>query len=184
MQDLTSSRLQAPSLISCGGQEKINHLPLLIRCPIIIGPSDFDFNLAFIHSPPITATILFSSKNRFQIRYIMKNPAINSAVLNREATFLHQFFDVPATEGVGQIPTIALQDHVVLKMSAFERCGCHDGFPSNSLRRPHHAFCNRTRISPPLACMTAGSRDRRIARSFGSNFEIVGMIEREWNGLQ
>jgi hypothetical protein len=59
----------------------------------------------------------------------MKDPAINGAVINREATFLHQFFDVPVTEGVGEIPTNALQDHVLLKMPTFEGYGCHDGLP-------------------------------------------------------
>lgn len=74
---------------------------------------------------------------------------MNSAVINREATFLHQFFDVPVIEGVGQIPTNALQDHVVLKMSAVDGCGCHDGLPSNSLRATHQAICDRT--SPCLS---------------------------------
>jgi hypothetical protein len=42
----------------------------------------------------------------------MKDSAIDGAVINGEATFLHQFFDVPVTEGVREIPTNALQDHV------------------------------------------------------------------------
>ena len=40
-----------------------------------------------------------------------------------------QFFDVPVTEGICEIPTNALQDHVLLKMPAFEGYGCHDGLP-------------------------------------------------------
>jgi hypothetical protein len=59
----------------------------------------------------------------------MKDPAIDSAVIHGETSFLHQFFDVPVTEGVCEIPTNALQDHVLLKMPAFEGYGCHDGLP-------------------------------------------------------
>jgi hypothetical protein len=59
----------------------------------------------------------------------MKDSAIDGAVINGEATFLHQFFDVPITEGVREIPTNALQDHVFLKMSALEGYFCHDGLP-------------------------------------------------------
>ena len=42
----------------------------------------------------------------------MEDSAIDGAVINREATFLHQFFDVPVTEGVREIPTNPLQDNV------------------------------------------------------------------------
>jgi len=59
----------------------------------------------------------------------MKDPTINGAVVNGESTFLHQFFDVPVTERIREIPTNALQDHVLLEMSAFEGYGCHDGLP-------------------------------------------------------
>jgi len=50
----------------------------------------------------------------------MKAPAIDGTVIHGETPFLHQFFDVPVTEGVGKIPTNALQDQVLLEMSAFE----------------------------------------------------------------
>ncbi len=88
--------------------------------------------------------LLFKPKSRFQLWEVMKDPAMNGAVVNREATFLHQFIDAPVTEGVGQRPTNALQDHVLLNMSAFEACGCHDGFPSNSFRVTRQAMCDRT----------------------------------------
>jgi len=45
----------------------------------------------------------------------MNDLAIDGAVVDGEPMFCHQFFDVPITERIGQIPTYALQDHVVLK---------------------------------------------------------------------
>ena len=59
----------------------------------------------------------------------MKDPAIDGTVIIGKATFLHQFFDVPVTEGVCEIPANALQDHVFLKMPAFEGYVWHDGLP-------------------------------------------------------
>jgi len=59
----------------------------------------------------------------------MKHSAIDGAVIHGEAPFSHQFFDVPVTEGVGEIPTNTLEDYVVLKMSTFEGYGCHASLP-------------------------------------------------------
>jgi len=59
----------------------------------------------------------------------MNDPAIDGAVVNGESTFLHQFFNIPVTKGVCQIPTNALQEHVLLKMSSLEGYGCHDALP-------------------------------------------------------
>jgi hypothetical protein len=50
----------------------------------------------------------------------MQNPTIDGAVIHGEAPFCHQFFNIPITEGVGQISTNTLEDHVVLKMSSLE----------------------------------------------------------------
>jgi len=69
-----------------------------------------------------------------QLWRIMKDPAIDRAVIYRESTFLHQFFDVPITKSIREIPTNALEDHVVLKMSAFEGYRWHIRSP---LKRPH-----------------------------------------------
>ena len=52
-----------------------------------------------------------------------------AAGVNGESTFFHQFFNIPVTEGVRQIPTHALQDHVFLKMPAFEGYVCHNELP-------------------------------------------------------
>jgi len=37
-----------------------------------------------------------------------------------------------------------LQDHVLLKMPAFEGYGCHAGLPEKGLRLTHPAICDRT----------------------------------------
>jgi hypothetical protein len=37
-------------------------------------------------------------------------------VLDREPPFGHQFFNVPITEGVGEIPPHTLEDHILLNM--------------------------------------------------------------------
>jgi hypothetical protein len=43
-----------------------------------------------------------------------------------------------------------LQDHVMLKMSAFEGYGCHDDLPSSRLRLTHPAICDRTLMGDPF----------------------------------
>ncbi len=102
-------------------------------------------NVGFVHSPPIADAILLSPEDSFQLRRVMKDPAIDSAMINGKSTFLHHFFNISITEGVCQIPTNALEDHVVLKMPAFEGYGCHGGLPENGLRLTHPAICDRTR---------------------------------------
>ena len=71
----------------------------------------------------------FDALGRFRLRRVMNDPAIDYAMINGKSTFLPQSFDVPVTDGVREIPTNALKDHVFLKMSALEGYFCHNGIP-------------------------------------------------------
>ncbi len=75
----------------------------------------------------------------------MKHPTIDRTVIHGEATFVHQFFDVPVTEGIREIPTNALEDHVALKMAAFEGYRWHIRSP---LKRPHATIAWYLRQNP------------------------------------
>ena len=88
----------------------------------------------------------------------MKDPQIDGAMINRESTFLHQFFNLPVTKGVRQIPTNALQYHIFLEMRAFEGYGYHGGLPENCIKLTHPAICDRTKKNDSATISKDGER--------------------------
>src|SRR5262249_27022669 len=44
-------------------------------------------------------------KRRFQQGTVFHHPPLNSRVVDRHTTFLHEFFDMPVAQGIGDIPS-------------------------------------------------------------------------------
>ena len=58
-----------------------------------------------------------------QFRSIGLNPPIDRRVIEREATFIHHFFEIAIAEGIAQIPTYTEKDDVGLIVTPLEEIG-------------------------------------------------------------
>jgi hypothetical protein len=107
-------------LISVLRQEKVNGLPRLIHCTIEIVPLAFNLDVRLIHAPAEPHRPLPAMKRRFQQGTVFHDPTLNGRVVDRHATFLHEFFDVPVAQGIGHIPPHTHQNNLLRKMGSFE----------------------------------------------------------------
>ena len=73
-----------------------------------------------VHSPAIARFFLLLVKGLFKSRGVMNNPTIEGAMLNRQTSLSHHFFNVTITKWVSTVPTNALKDDCFGCVPAFK----------------------------------------------------------------
>jgi hypothetical protein len=94
-------------------------------------PLSLDFDIGFIHSLAVTDRIFLFSKCVLQHLCILDDPALDRRMIDIDASFDHQFFDISVTKSVPQIPTDGLQNDTFGKVAAFKTVLTHPGSRQN-----------------------------------------------------
>src|SRR5438876_8705387 len=77
-------------------------------------------DVRLVHAPADPHRALAAMKRLFQLGTVFHDPALDGGVVDRHATLLHEFFDMPIAQRVGDIPPHTDQDNVRGEMGALE----------------------------------------------------------------
>jgi hypothetical protein len=113
-------KAQRCRLIPVLRQEKVHGLPRLIHGAIEIVPLAFDFNRGLVQAPTQPHRPLAAMKHRFQQGTVLHHPPLKGRVVNRHAAFLHELFDMPVAQGIGDLPPHPHQNNILRKMGSLE----------------------------------------------------------------
>jgi hypothetical protein len=102
------------------GEQKVNGLAVLIHRPIQIAPLAFDLDVGLIHPPTDPHRPLAPMEGFLQQRTVFHHPTLNGRVVERHAAFLHELFDMPVAQGIGDIPPHPHQNNLLRKMGSLE----------------------------------------------------------------
>jgi hypothetical protein len=58
-----------------------------------------------------------------ELRRVVLHPPKHGGVIDGDASFPHQFFDIPVTQGITEIPPHATHDELTRKVTPFEEWG-------------------------------------------------------------
>jgi hypothetical protein len=105
--------------ITLGSQQKVDRLALLVDCPIQVFPGAVDPDVHLIHPPTGTGGVLVLSAGCLKQWQKPDRPAVDRGIVSRRTTFLHHFFEMPVTQGIGSLPANADQNHVDRKSLYF-----------------------------------------------------------------
>jgi hypothetical protein len=74
-----------------------------------------------VHPPALAdRAFLTFAESGFQLRRELLDPAVNTGMVDFDATLCHHLFQIPVAERIGQGPAHAGQDEVLFKLVAFE----------------------------------------------------------------
>ena len=72
----------------------VDELAILVNRSVEVDPAPGNFHIRFVSTPPITGNVPAGSSRVDQQRSEPLHPAIHSDVIDRDAAFGQQFFDV------------------------------------------------------------------------------------------
>lgn len=103
-------------LVSVRVQQEVNGLAFFVNGSIQIVPFTFDLDVGLIHSPAGANNFLPFPELNFEDRSIFDNPSLNRSVIELNASFFHEFFDITLAQAVPQIPENRLKEDALQKM--------------------------------------------------------------------
>jgi len=93
--------------VSFGAKHEVNRLAGGIDRAVEVILLPFDFDVGLIDAVGVAGQSQVRTNSFLQFRSICLNPPVNGRMIDREAAFLHHFFEIAITEGVAQIPADA-----------------------------------------------------------------------------
>jgi len=94
--------------VTLGRQQKIYSVAVLVDSTVKIFPCALNLHVGLVQPPTHASSFLVTSKCLFNARRVVNDSALYRTVIDRVASFLHQFFQVAIAQSVGHIPTHAL----------------------------------------------------------------------------
>jgi hypothetical protein len=122
-------------------EQKVNGLAGLIDRSVQVPPLAFHSDIGLIHPPAASHWALAAVERLFQLGTVLHDPALDGRVVDWHPALLHQFFDMPITQGIRHIPPYTHQNNILWEMGTLE--------------------AHRHRLSPSLATTDHGGRSYR-----------------------
>lgn len=97
--------------ISLGTQQEVQSVTLLVNGSIKPPASAFDVDINLIDPPRVTGGTQMRTAALFQLKSVSLDPAVDGGMINSQAAFLGQLFDISVTERVAAVPTDTAQDN-------------------------------------------------------------------------
>jgi hypothetical protein len=91
-------------LVSVLGQQEVNGFAFFVNDSIQRVPFTFDLDVGLIHSSAGANSFLSFPERNFKDRSIFDDLSLNHSVIELNASFFHDFFDITIAQVVPQIP--------------------------------------------------------------------------------
>src|SRR5262245_30774618 len=101
-------------------EQNVHGLPGLINRAIQVPPLAFDSDVRLIHPPAASHRSLAAVERLFQLSTVLHDPALDRRVVDGHPALLHEFLNMPRTQGVDHIPTHAHENDILWEMGALE----------------------------------------------------------------
>jgi hypothetical protein len=95
-------------------------MALCVDGAIDVGPFPFNCDVRPIDPPASSHRPLVAAKLFFNLRRICDDPAIESGMIHHDSSLAHLLLQLPVRDGIGHIPSDALQDDFLLNVTALE----------------------------------------------------------------
>jgi hypothetical protein len=116
--------------ITRGAEHEIQCGAGRVECPVEVVLLLFKLDIHLINTVRIIGRFPIRSTAFIQLGGIGLNPAKDGGMIDGYPAFLHEFFHIPITSRVAQIPADRAEDHLGREMALFERrYGAHARFP-------------------------------------------------------
>ena len=161
---LTEDAMEEPASrgpVTAPRDEDVDHLTVLINRPIDVAPHAGDADVGLVDEPAATNGVSAWSGGVDQLGGEALDPPKDRHVIDLDAAFGEEFFDIAVGEPEPQVPTHRQQDDLGREPEAGERRTSHHDRPTTTpATRFHSVSLTRGRQQPP----TQRSRhDRRCA---------------------
>ena len=138
---------------------------VLVNGPVHVPPGAGDADVGFIDEPAIARAVTASSRRLDDERGEALHPPVDGDVINLDAAFGEQFFDISVRESVAEVPAHRQQDHVGREPETNKRRGSRTATTNHpGTLRP--APNPSTQQCPPTTPTPAASRAGRAASSW------------------
>ena len=137
------------SEIPSGRDEHVDDLTVLINCSVHIPPRTGDLHVRLVHEPTVTDRMAAWSGRVREKWGETLHPPVDRDVIDLDATFTEQFFDVAVGEPVPQVPPYGEDDDLRREPKPDEGRARNYG-DQTEMTRPHHATLTAGRDLAPM----------------------------------